>query len=157
MTHSAPREHDQMQRLRSQYGSGPVQLKVLAGRKVALLVDPADVHRALNETPDSFSSASLEKRGALNHFQPGGALVSSVNARKKRRPFNEAALQTGRTVHSHGGASSDGSYWEIRLATISTSPRTSTSCVNVGTWHIWYRKTAAAENGSPRACATISS
>ncbi|MDN6457389.1 MAG: cytochrome P450 [Yaniella sp.] len=94
----------EMQRLRSQYGSGPVQLKVFPGRKVALLLDPADVHRVLNETPDPFSPASLEKRGALNHFQPGGALVSSVNARKKRRPFNEAVLQTGRTVHSHADA-----------------------------------------------------
>lgn len=94
----------EMQRLRSQYGSGPMQMRVLPGRKLALLLDPDDVHRVLNGTSEPFSPASLEKRGALNHFQPAGALVSSVKARKKRRPFNEAALQSGKTVHSHAGA-----------------------------------------------------
>lgn len=43
----------------------------------------------------------MEKRGALNHFEPGGALVSNPEQHQKRRPFNEEALQAGKTVHSH--------------------------------------------------------
>lgn len=92
---------DEMKRLRAKYGDGPVQLNLMPGRRVALLLNPDDVQRVLNETPEPFSPASLEKRGALNHFQPSGTLVSSATARQERRPFNEQALQSGKTVHSH--------------------------------------------------------
>src|SRR5690606_13803426 len=57
----------QMQRLRERYGPDPVQLN-LAGRRMALLLDPEDVHRVLNHSPERFTPASLEKRGALGHF-----------------------------------------------------------------------------------------
>ncbi|GAA2038842.1 hypothetical protein GCM10009720_19100 [Yaniella flava] len=92
---------DEMKRLRAKYGDGPVQVRLTPGRRVALLLNPDDVHRVLNETPEPFSPASLEKRGALNHFQPAGALVSSPSARRERRPFNERALESGKTIHSH--------------------------------------------------------
>lgn len=90
----------EMQRLRDRYGPGPVQ--VLPGRGMALLLDPADVHRVLNGSPQPFSPASREKRGALGHFQPAGVLVSSPQERVHRRPFNEQVLQPGRPVHDHG-------------------------------------------------------
>ncbi|WP_413450777.1 cytochrome P450 [Georgenia phoenicis] len=90
----------EMQRLRDRYGPGPVQ--VLPGRGMALLLDPADVHRVLNGSPQPFSPASLEKRGALGHFQPAGVLVSSPQERVHRRPFNEQVLQAGKPVHDHG-------------------------------------------------------
>ncbi|NUL45753.1 cytochrome P450 [Cellulosimicrobium funkei] len=90
----------EMQRLRSRHGAGPVQLR-LPGRRIALLLDPADVHRVLNGSPEPFSPATLEKRGALNHFEPGNALVSSPQQRRSRRPFNEQVLETERPLHSH--------------------------------------------------------
>ena len=88
----------QMQRLRERYGPDPVQLN-LAGRRMALLLDPEDVHRVLNGSPEPFTPASLEKRGALGHFQPAGVLVSGPADRLLRRPFNEAVLQPGPSVH----------------------------------------------------------
>ncbi|WP_226924902.1 cytochrome P450 [Georgenia satyanarayanai] len=90
----------EMQRLRDRYGAGPVQ--VLPGRGMALVLDPGDVHRVLNGSPQPFSPASREKRGALGHFQPEGVLVSSPEERTHRRPFNEQVLQAGRPVHDHG-------------------------------------------------------
>lgn len=92
---------EEFKRLRVKYGDGPVQLSLMPGRRVALLLNPDDVHRVLNETPDPFRPASLEKRGALNHFQPAGLLVSSPQARQDRRPFNETVLEAGQTLHSH--------------------------------------------------------
>lgn len=73
----------QMQRLRERYGPDPVQLN-LAGRRMALLLDPEDVHRVLNGSPEPFTPASLEKRGALGHFQPAGVLVSAPVAAPPR-------------------------------------------------------------------------
>lgn len=90
----------EMQRLHDRYGRGPVQ--VVPGRRLSFLLDPDDVHRVLNGSPEPFSPASREKRGALGHFQPGGVLVSSPQQRVHRRPFNEKVLQTGRPVHDHG-------------------------------------------------------
>lgn len=89
----------EMQRLRARYGPGPVQ--VTPGRRVALLLDPSDVHRVLNGSPEPFAPSSREKRGALGHFQPGGVLVSSPEQRRHRRPYNEEVLQAGRPVHDH--------------------------------------------------------
>lgn len=92
----------QMQRLRERYGPDPVQLN-LAGRRMALVLDPDDVHRVLNESPEPFAPASLEKRGALGHFQPAGVLASSNEDRLQRRPFNEDVLAAGTTVHPRVG------------------------------------------------------
>lgn len=92
----------QMQRLRDTYGPDPVQLN-LGPRRMALVLDPDDVHRVLNGAPEPFAPASLEKRGALGHFQPEGVLVSSTEDRLARRPFNEAVLQPGTPVHPRVG------------------------------------------------------
>ena len=88
-----------MQRLAERYGPGPVRLAV-PGRSFALVLDPAHVHRILEESPEPFATANLEKRAALNHFQPGGVLISHGRERAERRRFNEAVLDTGRPVHS---------------------------------------------------------
>ncbi|PZR53853.1 cytochrome [Xylanimonas oleitrophica] len=90
----------EMQRLRERYGPGPVQ--VIPGRRISLVFEPQDVHRVLNGSPEPFTPASLEKRGALGHFQPAGVLVSSAEERAHRRPFNEKVLEQGRPVHHHG-------------------------------------------------------
>lgn len=93
----------EIQRLHARYGRGPVQFTLL-GRRVALLLDAGDVRRVLTETPDPFTPATLEKRGALNHFEPDGSLVSTPHHRLARRPFNERVLQTPQTMHDSAGA-----------------------------------------------------
>jgi cytochrome P450 len=87
-----------MQRLRVRYGEGPIVLN-LAGRLQAVLLAPADVRRALDETPAVFSAASGEKRAALAHFEPKVVLLSDGAERAERRRFNEAMLETERPVH----------------------------------------------------------
>lgn len=93
----------EMQRLRERHGAGPVRMNLL-GRQIALLLSPEDVHRVLEGTPTPFTPATLEKRGALNHFEPESVLVSSAEKRLARRPLNEEVLETDRPVHRHAEA-----------------------------------------------------
>lgn len=93
----------EMQRLHARYGPGPVRCRIL-GRRIALILDPSDVHRVLDGSPTPFSPATWEKRGALNHFEPAGSLISSPEQRLSRRPLNERLLETARPVHSHAGS-----------------------------------------------------
>src|SRR4051794_35545231 len=88
----------QMQQLADRYGPGPVRLAV-PGRSFALVLDPDHAHRILEQSPELFATANLEKRAALNHFQPRGVLISHGRQRAERRRFNEAVLDTGRPVH----------------------------------------------------------
>lgn len=88
--------------LRAEFGSGPVEL-ALPGRTVVVVLDEDDATRILEETPDSFTAANREKRGALRPFQPRGLLISNETARKYRRPVNEAALETPQALHSMSG------------------------------------------------------
>lgn len=87
-----------LQEFRRRYGPGPLLLRI-PGRSVALVLEPDHVHRVLTESPEPFALANLEKRGALNHFQPRGVLVSHGAARTDRRRFNEQVLDTGNPVH----------------------------------------------------------
>ncbi|MDN5750769.1 MAG: cytochrome P450 [Pseudonocardia sp.] len=87
-----------LQRMRERYGPGPLRLRI-PGRSVAVVLDADDVHRVLRDSPEPFTPASREKRGALGHFQPHGVLISHGEVREERRRFNEAVLDTGRPVH----------------------------------------------------------
>ncbi|MGW0246306.1 cytochrome P450 [Nocardia goodfellowii] len=87
-----------MRRLRREFGSGPVEL-VLPGRRVVVIVDPADVGRVLEQAPTPFHPANVEKRAALRQFQPHGVLISEGKMRTERRTVNEAALDTGAPLH----------------------------------------------------------
>jgi cytochrome P450 len=87
-----------MTRLRDRYGPGPLVLP-LPLRTVALVLNPDDVARMLQESPEPFAAASLEKRGALGHFQPHGVLISRGEIREQRRRFVEEVLDTGRPLH----------------------------------------------------------
>jgi cytochrome P450 len=87
-----------LQRLRARYGPGLLRLRV-PGRSVALVLSPRDVQRVLSESPESFTVANREKRGALSHFQPHGVLVSHGRLRTDRRRVNEAVLDSHRPVH----------------------------------------------------------
>jgi hypothetical protein len=87
-----------MRRLRAEFGSGPMEL-ALPGRRMVVVLDPDDVGRVLAEAPAPFHPASLEKRKALQWFQPHGVLISSGRIRDRRRILNEAVLDTGSAVH----------------------------------------------------------
>ncbi|KAK0340185.1 hypothetical protein LTR94_031558, partial [Friedmanniomyces endolithicus] len=81
-----------MQKLRDKYGDGPLMLP-LPIRKQAVLLAPEHVRRVLDESPEPFSAASSEKRAALSHFEPEGALISCGRERAERRRFNEEVLE----------------------------------------------------------------
>lgn len=83
--------------VRRRYGPGPLLLR-LPGRTLGLVLTGDHVRRVLSETPEPFHPATLEKRGALSHFQPHGVLVSD-RWRAERRRFNEAVLDSGQPVH----------------------------------------------------------
>jgi cytochrome P450 len=86
-------------RLRARRGSGPLAM-ALPGRLQALVLDPDDVRRVLDETPDPFSAASGEKRAALSHFEPDNVLISQGDARTARRRRHDQALESGCPIHS---------------------------------------------------------
>ncbi|MFU8830002.1 MAG: cytochrome P450, partial [Phycisphaerales bacterium] len=59
-----------------------------------------DVRRVLEESPDPFTPASWEKRCALAHFEPKGALISRGLERDERRRFNEDVLEHHCPMHT---------------------------------------------------------
>src|SRR4051812_18019785 len=87
-----------MQRLRREFGSGPVEV-VLPGRRMVIILDPVDVATVLDGAPTPFHPANKEKRKALQWFQPHGVLVSEGPVRDRRRDFNESVLQADTPVH----------------------------------------------------------
>lgn len=91
-----------MQRLRDRYGAGPLMLR-LPVRRQALVLDPADVRRVLDGTPEPFATSTLEKRAALAHFEPKAALISHGAPRADRRRFNEEVLGHDSPMHQLAG------------------------------------------------------
>jgi cytochrome P450 len=87
-----------MQRLRREYGSGPVLLRI-PGRSLAVIIDPEDVHRILAESPEPFATATPEKTASLAHFEPKVALISQGAERADRRRYNEQVLEAHRPMH----------------------------------------------------------
>lgn len=87
-----------LQTLRREFGSGPVEL-VLPGRRVAVVLDPADVTRVLQGAQTPFHPANAEKIKALQWFQPHGVLLSRGPIRERRRTVNEATLDFGAPLH----------------------------------------------------------
>ncbi|MFR9749990.1 cytochrome P450 [Nocardia sp. 004] len=89
---------ERVRQLRREFGSGPVELVVL-GRRIAVLLDPADIGRVLGGAPTPFHPANREKRHPSRQFQPHGALLSDGPIRAQRRALNEAALDAGAPLH----------------------------------------------------------
>ena len=89
--------------LRDRYDGAPLALR-LGPRRLVLATTPDDVRRLLEGTPDPFTAASNEKRGALAHFQPRALLISGPDDRRRRRPLNETALDAAHAVHDDGSA-----------------------------------------------------
>lgn len=92
--------------LAQRYDRRPLLLR-LGVRDVLVPLHVDDARTVLEASPEPFSPASAEKRGALHHFQPDGVLVSPVHARPPRRAWNDAALDTGRPVHTAAPAFAD--------------------------------------------------
>lgn len=87
--------------LRRLTGGGPAVVRV-PGRTLASVLDPDDVVRVLDDTPDPFRADTREKRAALRKFQPDAVLVTPPGERGPRRAANVAALQPHHVEHDHG-------------------------------------------------------
>lgn len=87
-----------LRRLRSRYGSGPLQLRI-PGRSMVVVLDPEDVDGILRRSASEFTPANWEKRAALGHFQPHRVLISRGRPRAKRRGFHEQMLETAAPMH----------------------------------------------------------
>lgn len=83
-----------LRRLRAAHGDGPLLVPV-PGRGWAMLpLSSRDVRAVLEDR--AFSPASVDKRGALAHFQPDGVLITTErDLRDRRRALNEQVLHTG--------------------------------------------------------------
>lgn len=77
---------------------GPVWVRV-ARDKALLLLTPADVHRALADSPDPFASDPKAKRDGMCAFQPEALTISRGSEWRNRRAFAEAVLDTSRPRH----------------------------------------------------------
>ncbi len=97
-TQADARAVKRIHQLRRRFGRGPVEL-VIPGRRIIVIIDPDDVQRVLQEAPTPFHPANLEKRKALQWFQPHGVLISQGPIREPRRAFNEAALDSASDLH----------------------------------------------------------
>ena len=92
-----------LQRARARYGRGPLVLHI-PGRSIALLTGAQDAARVLAGSPEPFAPATTEKRAALQHFQPGGVLISDGAPRAARRRWNEDVLQLDVPLHEQAAA-----------------------------------------------------
>lgn len=91
------------QALSEKYGRGPLMLNI-PGRNMALILDPEDVHRVLEDSPEPFATAETLKRHALKHFEPKVALISHGAERTQRRRLNERTLDHGHPIHQMAAA-----------------------------------------------------
>jgi cytochrome P450 len=80
--------------MRRGHNGGPVWVRVIRD-KALLLLTPADVHRALEASPDPFASDPKPKRDGMTAFQPDALTISRGDTWRKRRAFTEAVLAIG--------------------------------------------------------------
>lgn len=80
--------------MRRGHRGGPVWVRVVRDRAL-LLLTPADVHRALADSPDPFASDPKPKRDGMVAFQPDALTISRGETWRKRRAFTEAVLDAG--------------------------------------------------------------
>lgn len=88
----------QVQAFSNKYGKGPLLFKT-PFKPMALVLDPDDANRVMEETPEPFATAETAKQSALSHFEPDMALISHGKARKERRRLNDDVLQSGCPMH----------------------------------------------------------
>ncbi|WP_172118216.1 cytochrome P450 [Halomonas hibernica] len=88
----------QVQAFNNKYGKGPLLFKT-PFKPMALILDPDDATRVIEETPEPFATAESAKKSALAHFEPDVALISTGKAREERRRLNEDVLESGCPMH----------------------------------------------------------
>ena len=84
-------------RLRRHYQCDRIRLS-LFGAPVVLLFDPDDIAQVLQGSPNPCGVPGSKAKG-MGHFQPDALTISEGITWRRRRPLNEAVLQTGRPVH----------------------------------------------------------
>jgi len=87
--------------MKRSYGRGPVWVRVLKDPAL-LLLDVADVRRALEGSPHPFASDPEAKRKGMGHFQPHALTLSRGDLWADRRRFTEDVLDSGRAAHRQG-------------------------------------------------------
>jgi cytochrome P450 len=87
-----------LSRMRRRHGGGPVWVRVIRDRAL-LLLTPADVHRALEGSPEPFASDPEGKRKGMTAFQPDALTISRGEQWRERREFTEAVLDTREPLH----------------------------------------------------------
>jgi len=87
-----------MRGMNRSYNGGPVWVR-LARDRALLLLAPADVHRALEGSPDPFAADPKPKRAVMCAFQPDALTISRGEAWRARRAFAEAVLDSSRPRH----------------------------------------------------------
>ena len=80
------------------YGGSPVWVRLVTDPAL-LLIDPDDIARALDGSPESFASDPPAKRDGMVHFQPSALTISRGQAWRSRRRFTDAVL-----AEAHPGA-----------------------------------------------------
>lgn len=85
--------------LRDKYGSGPLMVQ-MPFRHQAVILDPEDLRRVIDGSPDPFALASVSKQAALAHFEPKSSLISHGPERTARRRLNEETLEQHSPIHS---------------------------------------------------------
>jgi cytochrome P450 len=84
--------------MKRSHAGGPVWVRVMRDRALLPLA-PADVHRALQGSPDPFAADPKAKRDGMCAFQPDALTISRGELWKNRRAFTEAVLDTGEPLH----------------------------------------------------------
>ena len=87
--------------MRDGHDGGPVWVRVIRDRAL-LLLTPADVHRALEGSPDPFASDPKPKRDGMLAFQPDALTISRGETWRKRRDFNEAVIDSAFAASADG-------------------------------------------------------
>jgi cytochrome P450 len=91
------------QRLRAKYESDFIYLYLLQNK--ALCVFNYDgIKHVLDNSPFIYADPDLKRRG-MSHFQPNALTISRGEEWKDRRWFNEAVLNSDRTVHEYADSS----------------------------------------------------
>lgn len=75
------------------HGRRPVRVRILSAEAV-LLLDPLDVERVLDASPEPFASDPPAKRDGMVAFQPDALTISREPLWSNRRRFTEAVLRS---------------------------------------------------------------
>lgn len=110
--------------LRSRYESDYLWLG-LAGKPALLVLDPAGIRSILDASPDVYGPPDIKVRG-MSHFQPGAVTISTGEAWRRRRDFNDEVLEPAEPPHPAAGLFLDVVDREISGLLSEAGPRTLT-------------------------------